>query len=189
MTKSIPSEEQLDDLLSEPTPEVIETLGRLEGDVLILGVAGKMGPTLARMAARASHEAGIKRKIIGVRCRGLGDELQPIAFHDRADKEPRWVQGFREFRTQDNWQEKPHRCLFFSAPRENPVGRVWTNLPQSRPLGIADERFCARRTDLDVVQVPSSIPAVGNLSGANQVVSDPDFHNSIVRTRTPNSRT
>jgi dTDP-4-dehydrorhamnose reductase len=62
----IPSPEILDDLLSEPTPGVIEALGRLEGDLLILGVGGKMGPTLARMAARASQAAGVKRRVIGV---------------------------------------------------------------------------------------------------------------------------
>jgi hypothetical protein len=60
------SSEHLDDLLSEPTPGVVETLRSIEGDLLILGVGGKMGPTLARMAARASHEAGIKRRVIGV---------------------------------------------------------------------------------------------------------------------------
>ena len=60
------SEEQLDDLLSEPTAGVIETLGRLQGDLMILGVAGKMGPTLARMARLASDAAGVRRRIIGV---------------------------------------------------------------------------------------------------------------------------
>src|SRR5438874_8160341 len=58
--------EELDDLLSAPTPGVIETLARLDGDILILGVGGKMGPTLARMAARASQEVGVKRRVIGV---------------------------------------------------------------------------------------------------------------------------
>ncbi|MCI0360102.1 MAG: NAD-dependent epimerase/dehydratase family protein [Planctomycetaceae bacterium] len=62
----ITSTEILDDLLSEPTPGVVETMGKLEGDLLILGVGGKMGPTLARMAVRASHEAGVKRRVIGV---------------------------------------------------------------------------------------------------------------------------
>ena len=52
--------------MSEPTPGVIETLGRIEGDIILLGVAGKMGPTLARMAKRASDTAGIRRRIIGV---------------------------------------------------------------------------------------------------------------------------
>jgi nucleoside-diphosphate-sugar epimerase len=58
--------EQLDDLLSAPTPEVVETLARLPGDILVLGVGGKMGPTLARMARRAFQAAGIERRVIGV---------------------------------------------------------------------------------------------------------------------------
>ncbi len=66
MNDTIQTEEQLDDLLSEPTPEVIQTLSRLQGDILILGVAGKMGPTLARMARCASDAAGARRRIIGV---------------------------------------------------------------------------------------------------------------------------
>jgi nucleoside-diphosphate-sugar epimerase len=69
MTKQgdkVASVEQLDDLLSEPTPGVVETLGRLEGDLIVLGVGGKMGPTLARMAVRASQAAGVKRRVIGV---------------------------------------------------------------------------------------------------------------------------
>jgi nucleoside-diphosphate-sugar epimerase len=63
---SIASVEQLEDRLSEPTPGVIETLGRLEGDLLVLGVGGKMGPTLARMAVWAFAAAGVKRRVIGV---------------------------------------------------------------------------------------------------------------------------
>jgi nucleoside-diphosphate-sugar epimerase len=71
--------EQLEDRLSEPTPEVVETLRRLEGDLIILGVAGKMGPSLARMAKRASDLAGKRRRIIGVArftSPGLEAELQ-----------------------------------------------------------------------------------------------------------------
>lgn len=52
--------------LSEPTARTIESLGRLSGDLVILGVGGKMGPTLARLARRASEAAGVKRRIIGV---------------------------------------------------------------------------------------------------------------------------
>jgi len=62
----IGSTDELDDLLSTPTTGVIETLRKLDGDILILGVGGKMGPTLAQMAARASREAGARRRIIGV---------------------------------------------------------------------------------------------------------------------------
>src|SRR5689334_17699075 len=55
----------LEELLTEPPDYVVETMGRLDGDLLILGVAGKMGPTLARMAQRASARAGVRRRIIG----------------------------------------------------------------------------------------------------------------------------
>jgi hypothetical protein len=65
-SSAIHSVEELEDLLSEPTPGVIDTLGRLEGDILLLGVGGKMGPTLARMAKRASDAAGVRRQVIGV---------------------------------------------------------------------------------------------------------------------------
>lgn len=58
--------EQLDDLLSEPTPAAVEALARLDGDLLLLGVGGKMGPTLARMARRAFDTAGLRRRVIGV---------------------------------------------------------------------------------------------------------------------------
>jgi nucleoside-diphosphate-sugar epimerase len=63
---SITGVEQLEELLSEPTAGVIDTLGRLDGDLLVLGVGGKMGPTLARMARRASDLAGVRRRVVGV---------------------------------------------------------------------------------------------------------------------------
>ena len=36
------------------------------GDIIVLGVGGKMGPTLARMARRAADAAGVTRRVIGV---------------------------------------------------------------------------------------------------------------------------
>jgi len=53
--------EQLDELLSEPPAYLVHALAELDGDVLILGAAGKMGPTLARMAKRS---LGTDRKVI-----------------------------------------------------------------------------------------------------------------------------
>lgn len=47
----------LEDRLSEPPAELVQMFSRLKGDVLILGAAGKMGPTLARMARRAADAA------------------------------------------------------------------------------------------------------------------------------------
>jgi nucleoside-diphosphate-sugar epimerase len=64
--EQIDNVETLDDLLSEPTAHAVNTLAQLDGDLMLLGVAGKMGPTLALMARRASHEAGVQRRIIGV---------------------------------------------------------------------------------------------------------------------------
>lgn len=58
--------EHLEDLLSEPAPGVVDAMRRLDGDVLVLGVGGKMGPSLARMAKRASEAAGVRRRVFGV---------------------------------------------------------------------------------------------------------------------------
>ena len=56
----------LEALLSEPTPRLIEALTRVEGDIVVLGAAGKMGPTLARMARQAADAAGSERRVIAV---------------------------------------------------------------------------------------------------------------------------
>ena len=58
--------DQLEDALSKPTDEVVESIGRLEGDILVLGAGGKMGPSLVRMAKRASDAAGVSRRVIAV---------------------------------------------------------------------------------------------------------------------------
>jgi nucleoside-diphosphate-sugar epimerase len=63
---AIETEEQLEDALSAPTDAVVEVLGGLRGDIILLGVAGKMGPSLARMARRGSDAAGVRRRVIGV---------------------------------------------------------------------------------------------------------------------------
>ena len=64
---SITDAVHLETLLSEPSQQVVETLARLEGDIIVLGVGGKMGPTLARMARRAADMAGgPPRRVIGV---------------------------------------------------------------------------------------------------------------------------
>lgn len=62
----IKTETQLESRLSEPADEVIAAVAALEGDILILGVGGKMGPTLAKQAKRAIESAGISKKVIGV---------------------------------------------------------------------------------------------------------------------------
>jgi nucleoside-diphosphate-sugar epimerase len=54
--------EALEDFMSEPTPALVAELAQVDGDILVLGVGGKMGPTLARMAKRAAPG----RRVIGV---------------------------------------------------------------------------------------------------------------------------
>jgi nucleoside-diphosphate-sugar epimerase len=58
--------EELEERLSQPTPGAVQALGSLAGDIIVLGAGGKMGPSLARMAKRASEEAGVKRRVIAV---------------------------------------------------------------------------------------------------------------------------
>lgn len=52
----------LEDALSHPSQALIDTLARVSGDIMVLGVGGKMGPTLARMAKRAAPG----KRVIGV---------------------------------------------------------------------------------------------------------------------------
>ncbi len=63
---AIADEDQLEDLLSRPTPQLVELFARLEGDLLLLGAGGKIGPTLAQMAARATRQSGRTRRILAV---------------------------------------------------------------------------------------------------------------------------
>src|SRR5437762_1188963 len=66
MAGLISTEAELEEQLSRPTPEAVRDIAALKGDLVILGVGGKMGPTLARMARRAMDEAGVKHAVIGV---------------------------------------------------------------------------------------------------------------------------
>ena len=58
---AIKTERELLDQMTTPSPEVVEAVSKWDGPVMILGVAGKMGPSLAELLLRA----GAKR-VIGV---------------------------------------------------------------------------------------------------------------------------
>ena len=66
MTEGLPTRiedvDQLEDVLTTPTPALVDDLTGLEGDILVLGVGGKMGPTLARLARRAAPD----KRVLGV---------------------------------------------------------------------------------------------------------------------------
>lgn len=57
---------QLEELLTRPTPAALAALKTLDSDLVILGVSGKMGPTLAQMARRALTQLGLPYKVYGV---------------------------------------------------------------------------------------------------------------------------
>lgn len=52
----------LEEVMTTPSAHVVEDLAGVDGDLLLLGVGGKMGPTLARLARRAAPQ----KRIIGV---------------------------------------------------------------------------------------------------------------------------
>ncbi len=58
--------ELLEQELLKPSEALVADMKRLEGDILFLGVAGKMGPGMARLARQATELAGVQRRIIGV---------------------------------------------------------------------------------------------------------------------------
>lgn len=63
---SIQTEAELEELLSRPDEKTAGAMAALEGDLLILGAGGKMGPSLARLARRACDRAGVQKRIIAV---------------------------------------------------------------------------------------------------------------------------
>lgn len=74
------SEDALDELLSTPRPQTVDALKACPGDIIVLGAGGKMGPTLARMAARAAElaDGSARRRVIAVSrfgSRGVRDAL------------------------------------------------------------------------------------------------------------------
>ncbi|MSQ54115.1 MAG: NAD(P)-dependent oxidoreductase [Betaproteobacteria bacterium] len=72
---SFPDVAALEEFMTQPSAALAADLARAPGDILVLGVGGKMGPTLARMAKRAAPD----RRVIGVARfseRGLREKLE-----------------------------------------------------------------------------------------------------------------
>ena len=53
---------ELEEVMSRPSQALAADLERVPGDIMVLGVGGKMGPTLARMAKRADARAAGDRR-------------------------------------------------------------------------------------------------------------------------------
>jgi nucleoside-diphosphate-sugar epimerase len=54
--------DDLDDFLTRPSKALAADLAAIDGDIMVLGVGGKMGPTLARLARNAAPE----KRVVGV---------------------------------------------------------------------------------------------------------------------------
>ena len=59
-------DDELEEYLSRPGPEVVDTLRRCPGDVIVLGAGGKMGPSLTTMVRRAADTLADGRTITAV---------------------------------------------------------------------------------------------------------------------------
>ena len=57
---------ELEEVLSRPSPALVEFVRRLEGDIMVLGAGGKIGPTMARTAKRAVDASGGGKEVIAV---------------------------------------------------------------------------------------------------------------------------
>jgi nucleoside-diphosphate-sugar epimerase len=72
----------LEEALSRPSQALADTLATVPGDIMVLGVGGKMGPTLARMAKRAvpgKRVIGVARvSEAGLRARLQGQGIECI---------------------------------------------------------------------------------------------------------------
>src|SRR4051794_34212679 len=67
-------EDHLEEVMTTPSAALVADMAKLSGDLIILGVGGKIGPTLARLAKRAAPG----RRVIGVARfseKGLRDKL------------------------------------------------------------------------------------------------------------------
>jgi len=58
--------EELEKKMCTPSSDLIGDISQLDGDIIILGVGGKMGPSLAKLAVNAINSAGVQKRVIGV---------------------------------------------------------------------------------------------------------------------------
>ncbi|WP_422083470.1 NAD-dependent epimerase/dehydratase family protein [Ulvibacterium sp.] len=56
---------ELEEKLSRPSTRLVADMAKIEGDIMILGLGGKMGPTLAKLAKRAVDTAGMDKRVMG----------------------------------------------------------------------------------------------------------------------------
>ena len=58
--------EKIEYELLSPSDKLLQDMAKIKGDILLLGIGGKMGPSMGKLARRAVEEAGLNKRIIGV---------------------------------------------------------------------------------------------------------------------------
>lgn len=66
MAEMVWNEGNLNQMLTAPSTRLTEDMAKVEGDIMVLGAGGKMGPDLCILAKKASQEAGVPRKVYAV---------------------------------------------------------------------------------------------------------------------------
>ncbi|MGI6355766.1 MAG: NAD(P)-dependent oxidoreductase [Lentisphaerae bacterium] len=85
LPEKIANQEQLDELQSRPSQRLIEMMQTLDGDVMVIGATGKIGPHVVRMACRAVQASGVSRRVYAVARSEMTDLEQAGATTIRCD--------------------------------------------------------------------------------------------------------
>ena len=64
--------DELEERLARPSPALVDYIRQLEGDLLVLGAGGKMGPSLVALACNAIRASGVTKRVTAVS--RFGDE-------------------------------------------------------------------------------------------------------------------
>ncbi|ERM80930.1 epimerase [Rhodonellum psychrophilum GCM71 = DSM 17998] len=57
---------ELEARMLAPSQALIQDISRIKGDIMLLGIGGKMGPSMGKLAVQACKLAGVQKRIIGV---------------------------------------------------------------------------------------------------------------------------
>ena len=60
------TEEKINELQTAPSEALVADMKRIDGDIIVLGAGGKMGPALSVLAKNACKKAGIEKRVIAV---------------------------------------------------------------------------------------------------------------------------
>lgn len=58
--------EKIEQELYKPSEALVADIRETDGDIIFLGVGGKMGPSMAKLARLAVEKAGVRKRLIGV---------------------------------------------------------------------------------------------------------------------------